>query len=73
MRDRRNDSILLSGSSNGSLAIVRASVHSKCLTLIRFIWVFVLFNYTSFINLFRVILFDCSKWFICRRLVLLCL
>ena len=44
MRDRRNDSILHSGSSNGSLAIVRAPVHGKWLKLLRFVWVFVLFN-----------------------------
>ena len=44
VRDRRNDSILLSGSSNGSLAIVRAPVHGKWLKLLRFVRVFVLFN-----------------------------
>ena len=47
MRDRRNDSILLPGSSNGSLAIVRAPVHGKWLKLLRFVRVFVLFNVTT--------------------------
>ena len=42
VRDRRNDSVLLSGSSNGSFTIVRAPIHGKCLTLIRFIYVYML-------------------------------
>ena len=44
VRDRGNDSFLLPGSSNGSLAIVRAPVHGKWLKLLRFVQVFVLFN-----------------------------
>ena len=44
VRDRRNDSILLPGSSNGSLAIVRAPVHGKWLKLLSFVRVFVLFD-----------------------------
>ena len=44
MRDRGNDSFLLLGASDGSLAIVRAPVHGKWLKLLRFVRVFVLFN-----------------------------
>ena len=44
VRDRRNDSFLLPGSSNGSLAIVRAPVHGKWLKLLSFVRVFVLFD-----------------------------
>ena len=44
VRDRGDDSFLLPGASDGSLAIVRAPVHGKWLKLLRFVWVFVLFN-----------------------------
>ena len=32
VRDRQDDLILLSGSTNGSFTIVRASLHGECLT-----------------------------------------
>ena len=44
VRDRGDDSFLLPGASDGSLAIVRAPVHGKWLKLLRFVRVFVLFN-----------------------------
>ena len=44
VRDRGDDSFLLPGASNGSLAIVRAPIHGKWLKLLRFVRVFVLFN-----------------------------
>ena len=47
MRDRGDDSFLLPGASDGSLAIVRAPVHGKWLKLLRFVRVFVLFNVTT--------------------------
>ena len=44
MRDRGNDSFLLLGASDGSLAIVRAPIHGKWLKLPSFVRVFVLFD-----------------------------
>ena len=44
MRDRGNDSLLLLGTSDGSLAIVRAPIHGKLLKLLSFVRVFVLFD-----------------------------
>ena len=44
VRDRGDDSFLLPGASDGSLAIVRAPVHGKWLKLLRFVRVFVLFD-----------------------------
>ena len=44
MRDRGNDSFLLLGTSDGSLAIVRAPIHGKLLKLLSFVQVFVLFD-----------------------------
>ena len=44
VRDRGNDSLLLLGTSDGSLAIVRAPIHGKWLKLLSFVRVFVLFD-----------------------------
>ena len=44
MRDRGNDSFLLLGASDGSLAIVRAPFHGKWFRMLSFVRVFVLFN-----------------------------
>ena len=62
MRDRGNDSFLLLGTSDGSLAIVRAPIHGKWLKLPSFVRVFVLFDVYPLCKF----LFDCSMWFICR-------
>ena len=44
MRDRGNDSFLLLGASDGSLAIVRAPFHGKWMKLLSFVRAFVLFD-----------------------------
>ena len=66
MRDSGNDSFLLLGTSDGSLAIVRAPIPGKWLKLPSFVRVFVLFDVFPLCKF----LFDCSMWFICRGSVL---